>query len=162
MIDNRRNTIMKFDRLMLKQLDEQLKSWNIIKQQPKPRKGWINLIRTALGLSSRQLAKRMAVNQARIMQIESAEPHESITLKTLTKAAEAMGCKVVYSLVPNTTLSDVLKQQARKVAKQRLERVSHSMGLEAQKIPAHKEQEQFEELVKELLENPPKKLWSEE
>lgn len=153
---------MKFERLMLTQLDEQLKSWDAVKQQPKPQKGWVNLIRTALGLSSRQLAKRMAVNQARIIQIESAEQNESTTLKTLTKAAEAMGCKLVYALIPHTTLADVLEEQAKKIAKQRLDRVSHSMGLEAQKVAADKEQEQLEELVKELLENPPKKLWIEE
>ncbi len=152
---------MKFERLMLTQLDEELKSWAAIKQQPKPQKGWVNLIRTALGLSSRQLAKRMGVNQARIIQIESAKQNESTTLKTLTKTAAAMGCKLVYALVPYTTLADVLEKQARKIAKQRLDRVSHSTGLEAQKVAANKEQKQFEELVKELLENSPKNLWTE-
>ena len=152
---------MKFKRLMLAQLDEQLEKWNIVKRQLKPKKGWVNLIRTAIGMSSRQLAKRMKVNQSRIMQIESAEQTESVTLKTLTKTAEAMGCKLVYALIPNTTLSDILEKQARKVARQRLDRVSHSMGLEAQKVVSDKEQEQFEELVKELLESPSKKLWTE-
>lgn len=101
---------MKFKRLMLTQLDEQLKSWHVVKQQPAPKKGWINLIRTALGISSRQLAKRMMVNQSRIIQIEIAEQNKSITLKTLTKAAEAMDCKLVYAFVPQTTLTNILEK----------------------------------------------------
>lgn len=153
---------MKFERLMLEQLDEQLKDWDDLKKRPAPKKGWVNLIRSALGLSSYQLAKRIGVNQSRVIQIEEAEHNQAVTIKTLEKAAEAMGCKLVYGLVPNTSLQNILEQQAKKLAKQRLNRVSHSMGLEAQSIDANKQQQQFNELVRELLEGRPKKLWSED
>jgi len=153
---------MKFEHLRLTQLDEQLKNWDMAKKQAKPQKGWVNLIRTILGMSSRQLAKRMGVNQARVIQIESAEQREAITLKTLAKAAKAMGCELVYAIVPHTTLDDVLKNQAKKLAEKRLGYISHSMGLEAQKVAADKEQQQLENLIKELLNDSPKKLWKEE
>jgi len=98
---------MQFTQLMLDQLDEQLKMWDIIKKQQIPKRGWINLIRTSLGLSTRKLAKRMGVNQPRVVKIESAELNETVTLKTLKKAAEAMGCKLVYGIIPQETLHNV-------------------------------------------------------
>ncbi|MCK4609090.1 MAG: mobile mystery protein A [Gammaproteobacteria bacterium] len=151
---------MNFEHLMLKQLDEQLQDWTKIKTRQPPKKGWINLIRSALGLSSYQLAKKMGVNQSRVIQIETAENNRAITIKTLEKAAEAMNCKLIYGLVPNLSLQNILEEQARKIAKQQLARVSHSMGLEDQSISTDKQQQQYNELVKELLDSRPKKLWS--
>ena len=104
----------------------------------------------------------MGVYQSRVIQIEEAERNKAVTLKTLEKAAEAMGCKLVYGLVPKTSLQDVLEQQAKKLAKKRLARVSHSMELEAQGINAEKQQKLLNQLVKELLEGKSKNLWSEE
>ena len=153
---------MKFNRLMLEQLDEQLRDWDVLKNRPIPKKGWVNMIRLALGLSTYQLAKRMNVYQSRVVQIEEAERKKAVTLKTLEKAAEAMGCKLVYGLIPCTTLHDILERQAKKVAKRILSRVTHTMELEEQGIDAKKMQQQFEDLIKELLEGNPKKLWSED
>ena len=153
---------MKFTKIILNQLDEQLSTWQSSKQQPVPKKGWVNLIRSALGLSGYQLAKRMGVSQPRITQIEAGEVNDSITLKALHKAADAMDCQLVYAIVPKKNLKEILETQARKVAKKRLERVSHSMGLEAQGITKQKQKEQYESLVKELMEGSRRKLWVEE
>lgn len=127
-----------------------------------PKKGWVQLIRSALGLSSYQLAKRMQVNQSRIMQIEAGERNLSVTLKTLKRVAEAMDCQFVYGIIPGDLLLKILEQQAKKVAKERISRVSHSMGLEAQNIDYEKQQKQVEELTQELLNGSLSKLWSDE
>ena len=153
---------MKFDHLMLEQLDEQLRGWDKLKSRPAPRKGWINLIRSALGLNTRQLAEKLGVNQSRVVTIEQAERNTSITLRTLEKTARAMGCRLVYGLVHETSLHTILEQQAQKVAKNRLSRVSHSMGLEAQDVEVKKQKQQLAELIQELLEDSPKKLWRDD
>jgi predicted DNA-binding mobile mystery protein A len=153
---------MKYKHLAIKQLDEQLKDWANIKKQAVPQKGWINLIRSVLGISTRKLAMRMGVSQSRIVHIEDGEMKDTLTIKSLKKAAEAMNCFFVYGIVPKESLREILKNQAMKVAGQQLDRVNHSMSLEDQKIESQKQKGQLEELTKELLDDDPKKLWDKE
>ncbi|MCB1827981.1 MAG: mobile mystery protein A [Coxiellaceae bacterium] len=148
--------------LIINQLESQLAAWKTAKRQLVPKKGWLRMLRSALGLSSYQLARRMAVSQSRVAQLERSEVNGSVTLKSLSAAAEAMNCQLVYAIVPKESLQTILETQARKVAKKRIERVSHSMTLEAQTVSKEKQREQYEALVNELLTGSPKKLWNEE
>lgn len=43
-----------------------------------------------------------------------------------------MDCKLVYALVPNSSLEAAVEAQARKIATRELQRVTHTMRLEAQ------------------------------
>jgi predicted DNA-binding mobile mystery protein A len=69
-------------------------------------------MRDVLGISSYQLARRIGVSQTRVMQYEGAEGDGSIRLATLRRAAEAMGCTLVYGLVPTAPLEDIVLRQA--------------------------------------------------
>ena len=42
----------------------------------------------------------MKVHQPRIVELEKAEAKGNITMQSLERAAEALGCRVVYALVP--------------------------------------------------------------
>lgn len=150
---------MEFQKLALKQLDEQLKVWQKVKKQPKPKKGWINLLRKTLGLSSYQLATFMHVSQPRVVQIEKTEFDHTITLQTLEKVANAMGCKLVYGIVPKNSLQNILEEQGKKIVKARIKSVSHSMEIETQGITKKKQQLQSKQLLQQLLQGSPKKLW---
>jgi len=152
---------MKSEQLMRKQLDSQFKAWGKIKHQPHPKKGWINLIRNALGISTRRLAKLVGVSQGQIVQFEKGELNQTLTIASLQKVADSMGCQLVYGLIPKTNLEDIITKRATEIAKKRVTRVSHSMKLEAQGVDAQTEQAQIKELANELRRGPSKKLWSD-
>ncbi|ACD96277.1 mobile mystery protein A [Trichlorobacter lovleyi] len=124
-----------------------------------PVKGWIRAIREALGMSGRQLAQRLKVSQPRIPRLEQDELTGSVTIKTMQQVAEALDCAFVYALVPRTSLENTLRGQARLVAQDRIERVAHSMLLEAQSLSAEEQQKSLEATINELVREMPKELW---
>lgn len=153
---------MKNRRLLLKQIDQQMKPWRMLRvKQNRPKAGWVRTLRNALGMTTQELAARMGLKQGRVSQLEKAEMHDAITLRSLRSAAHAMHCELLYAIVPQTSLTQVLKAKAQAVASQQMEQVSHSMGLEAQSLTKKQQEEQWAELVKTLLDGPPKKLWRE-
>jgi predicted DNA-binding mobile mystery protein A len=79
-----------------------------------------------------QLASRLGVRPQTVDAIEKSEATGSIQLNTLRRAAEALDCKLIYALIPNTSLEDAVNKRARKLALRDLQRVAHSMKLEAQ------------------------------
>lgn len=100
----------------------------------RPNQGWIRAIRQALGMTAEQLGRRMGITQATLSGMEASEINGSIRLSTLRKAAEAMNCTLVYALVPNTSLEDIVQDQAKKVAAEQLKPVEHTMLLENQSL----------------------------
>jgi predicted DNA-binding mobile mystery protein A len=81
-----------------------------------------------------QLAKRLGVTQRSVQSMEKGEASEGIRLETLRRAADALGCDLVYALVPREPLGETLERQARRVAASRLAACSHSMLLEEQAV----------------------------
>ena len=125
----------------------------------RPVKGWIRSIREAIGMSGRQLAERIQVESSRITEMEKAETHGNITLKSLRRAAEAMECELVYAFVPKTDLDTSLRLQAEKAAKIKLESVRHTMRLEDQGLTVREDAQLLAKTAKEWSENPPRWLW---
>jgi predicted DNA-binding mobile mystery protein A len=144
-----------------RQLDKRLNQlWNTDSLMRPPR-GWIKAIREALGMTTAQLARRLGVSQPRAVTIEKAEKEKSITLATLERAAHALDCRLVYTLVPTTSLDGLVADRARCLAKKRLETTRHSMMLEAQGVDTADEKEQFKRLVKQLIEKAGSDLWED-
>jgi predicted DNA-binding mobile mystery protein A len=89
------------------------KAFPRMKEGAVPRSGWVREIRTALGLSQSQLAKRAGVSRATVQQMERAEAQRRITLASLDKLAAAMDCQVSLAILPRGgTLEDVRRRQA--------------------------------------------------
>lgn len=150
--------------LTIRQLDKQLNEWQLISRRySKPRAGWIKTLRTALSMSAEQFANRLGLSRARINQMENAETHDAITLRTLREAADALGCELVYAVVPkgNSTLETIIKTRAEEIAKERVTRVAHSMSLEAQSVDVNILKKQEEELARSIVEHLNKKFWEE-
>lgn len=99
-----------------------------------PPKGWIRAIRDAIGMSGPQLASRLGMTAQGLVSVERSEAQGRIQLNTLRRAAEAMDCVLVYALVPETSLGEMVEHRARKLALEALNRVSHSMALEDQQV----------------------------
>lgn len=143
-------------KLTCNQLMSQL---NSMKNVVIPSNGWIKTIRTALGMTSMQLAQRCGVSKQRILRIENDEILMKTTLGTLEKIASQLGCKLVYAIVPEKDLLKIIEEQAEKKAIEKLQTVSHSMILEDQEVTTRKHHDQIEILKEELMKNNIKTIW---
>lgn len=70
----------------------------------RPANGWIQAIRTSLGMTSRQLAARIECSQSTLAALEKSEAEDRITLQSLRKVADALDCDLQYVLVPRSSL----------------------------------------------------------
>ena len=92
--------------------------------------------------------------------MEAREIEDSLTLKTLRRVAEALGCRLVYAFVPrNGTLEDWVRQQAYQKASETFRSVDHSMTIEDQRVDD--EQESLEQLADDLLKQLDSSLWDQ-
>ncbi len=74
--------------------------------------GWLRSMRDAIGMPVDEMARRMGVQRWAVHRMERAELSEGIQLATLRRAAEGLGCELVYGLVPKEgTLEDLAAAQ---------------------------------------------------
>jgi predicted DNA-binding mobile mystery protein A len=147
--------------LARKHLERRLAPLRKASELARPPRGWIKAIRYALGMTSAQLGRRIKVAQSRIIRIEKDEVAEAITLKTLRRIAEGLNCTLVYALVPNEPLDEILRTRARAVTEKRLAHVHQTMKLENQALDDRDLQAEREWLVNELMTGDPRRLWNE-
>jgi predicted DNA-binding mobile mystery protein A len=127
----------------------------------RPSRGWIRAIREALGMTTGQLAKRLGVHQPRVIELERGESTGNITVKSLERAAEALGCRLVYTFVPEEPLTDTIRKRASVIADQQLAFVEQTMRLEEQEVSDKAlRNEAHQRLVEKLLRRPAR-LWDE-
>jgi predicted DNA-binding mobile mystery protein A len=72
-------------------------------------------------MTTAQLAKRLGVSQPRAIAIQKAEISGSITLDSLERAAQALDCRLVYTLVPKKPLEKLVEERAGALARKRLQ-----------------------------------------
>ncbi len=127
-----------------------------------PAEGWLRTLRKALGMSGAQLARRMEGSRAQVAQAERHELSGSLTLKSLNTMAEAMGARVVYTLVPNTPgsrVEELLEEQAQSKAAALVRKAGAHMALENQALDSARERFELERLANELLQEMPRDFW---
>lgn len=139
-------------------LDERLASVKPESRLAPPPKGWIRAIRDALGMTGPQFAARLKITPQSVSDIEKSEATGSIQLKTLSRAAEALGCTLVYALVPKTSLEDAVQQRARRIALAALQRVAHTMKLEDQGVGDANLEARIEAYVRDVIKD--RELWA--
>ena len=140
-------------------LDDRLSSLRPTQRYAVPPRGWLRAIRDALGMSGRQLGKRLGITPQSVAELERSETLATIQLKTLRRAAEALDCTLVYALVPNASLAATVEARARKVALRDLARVSHSMALEDQAVRDSDLEERIRAYIEQALRG--RDLWDE-
>ena len=124
-----------FRNLRLKQLDRTLKPFRAAAKNPRPQKGWLRAIREAAGISASEVARTLKTSRQLPVQLEKAEAEDRITLRSLRAAANALGCELVYALVPKAnTLHELVEERARAQAKKHVLGGEHSMALEDQAV----------------------------
>lgn len=125
----------------------------------RPPKGWLRAIRDALGMTMEQYAARLDVKQPRISALEKSEVEETTSLATMRRAAEALGCRFVYAIVPDQPLDQMLREQATRKAEEQLKRINHTMRLESQGMADDDLQQARERLIDDLLRTNQRRLW---
>jgi len=71
----------------------------------KPARGWLRAVREAIGLTQSVVAARIGVKRQSYAQLETAEERGSITIASMNRAAEAMGCELVYFIIPRDSVA---------------------------------------------------------
>lgn len=124
----------------------------------RPRRGWIATLRRALGMPQSRLAHQLQVSRQAVSQLEKREADGSITLSALEQAAEALGGRVIYAVVPDRPLQETLSRRALHLASRITGSVRHTMRLEDQD-PGSDLDRRTLDLAEALLETP-SRLWS--
>ncbi len=83
-------------------------------------------------MSRKDLATRLKVSESSVARLEASERAGTAQLDTLRRAADALGCDLVYALVPRRPLEDMVQEQAHTKARKLLAEVQHTMLLEDQ------------------------------
>jgi predicted DNA-binding mobile mystery protein A len=148
-----------FKNMALDQVQIALDPWSGVNETPPPSRGWVQAIRSALGMTLAQLARRVGVAAPTLAKIERGEQAGTVSLNTLKRVAQALDCDLVYALVPRKPLRQKLRDRAEEIARRRLARVSHSMSLEAQQVSGKARDRQLEQLTREILDKQPRDLW---
>ncbi len=141
-------------------LDERLSGLKPEARFQAPSRGWIRAIRDALGMTGVQFASRLGVRPQTVETIEKSEAAGTVQLNTLRRAAEALDCTLVYALVPNSSLQNAVALRARQIAIHELERVAHTMKLEAQETGDAEFEARVEAYIRDTIRD--RDLWRDD
>jgi len=144
--------------LKLKQLEESIKEKMPIPVEKLGQR--LKDIREALGITQKQLAKRLKVKQPLIARIE--KNVRSCSLETVSKIAGALECEFMGVIASNASLEDIIKERAEIAAKKLLERTFSNMAMEKQMPTADAYKYQFRRYVENFTTHPGPALWEDE
>jgi|SRR5687767_5434181 len=136
--------------LLLRQVEKRLAPLKGLPRKP-PSEGWLHVVRSALGMSSAELARRLGTSRQAIAALEQREKDGSVTLDALSRAADALDCDLVYALIPRSGLKTTIEEQAHLLAKEEIENIAHTMRLEAQGVSPEDTESLIQERVAQLL-----------
>ena len=143
----------------IQQLEDSLRPFHEAARYSRPPGGWIRALREALGMTNRQLAKRVQRRPQTALDLQNREAAQTIRLNSLRALAEAMDCEVIYTIVPKKPLDQVLRDRAELIARRTLRRTVHSMDLERQGLGVREQERAFDREVDRLLAGSRRKLW---
>lgn len=147
----------KLKTLKLKQLSEAVKEGRPVPIEKIGER--LRDIRSALGMTQKQLAKKIKISQPLLSRIE--ESTGSCTLKTIARVASALECGFLGVLISKERMEAMIERQARKKAQALVKRTFANMAMEEQS-PGNKAYEyQLKKLAEELAANPGPELWEE-
>ena len=145
----------------IRHLDQHFESLRPLANVSKPPKGWVRAVRDALGMTTAQLAKRLGISQPSVVELQQSEAGGTITLNTLQRAAAALGCRLVYSLIPNEPLADTVTARAKLIAQRQLGQVQQTMRLENQSVNDKEVNDRLREQLVDKLLRRPARLWDD-
>ena len=146
-------------KLLREQLDNKLSKFKEFAVQGPTTLGWIKTIREALGMTSNDLASRVGVNQSRIIHMEQSEAEGNIKISTIRRVADALEMDFAYAFVPRTSLNEMVRQQAKKIALKKIDRLNHTMRLEMQELSMEEKEKALKDMIDRILIDDLKDFW---
>ncbi len=102
------------DRRMARlRLDEEMKPFRAAGKRANLTSGLLRAVREALGVRLEEISEKAGVKRSTVSDFERREVEQTITMRSLSRMAAGMGCKVVYGVVPlkGKTLEDVAEER---------------------------------------------------
>ena len=100
-------------KLLRKKLDREMRLYRLAGREKNPTSGLLRAMRESLRIPFKEMTERIGVERSGLIGLEEREGTGSITLRSLGRMAEAMGCKVVYGIVPanGKTLEEMAEER---------------------------------------------------
>jgi predicted DNA-binding mobile mystery protein A len=114
-----------------------------------PPRGWVRSVREALGITNVELAARLGKVPQSIEDLQKSEAAGSIKLDSLRGLAEALGCKLVYAVVPPKSFDEMKVEEAALRAQRTVEEVYQSLD-------GHIQRKELERMLKKVFSGKPK------
>ncbi len=86
-------------KLLRKKLDREMRFYRLAGREKNPTSGLLRAVRQALKVPLKDVSARMGIGVSSVFDLEEREATGSVTLRSLGRMAEAMGCKVVYGVI---------------------------------------------------------------
>jgi hypothetical protein len=73
----------------------------------------LRMVRQTLHVPVAEIAEKMGVCKSVVLDLEAREPINTVTLRSMSRMAGAMGCKLVYGIVPQggKTLEELAEER---------------------------------------------------
>ena len=90
-------------------LDREMRPFRHAGRDKNPTNGLLRAVRQVLRVPVAEVAEKMGVCRSVVLDLEARELKNNVTLRSMSRMADAMGCKVVYGIVPEggKTLEDL-------------------------------------------------------
>jgi predicted DNA-binding mobile mystery protein A len=100
--------------LARRKLDKELKYYRWAGREKNPTMGLLRAVRHALGVPAAEMLKELGISPSVLFRLEKSERRGTISLNGLDRVAQAMGCKLIYAVVPRNggTLEDLADDRA--------------------------------------------------
>ena len=148
-------------KLMREQLDRKIELFNEFPLNIVPVGGWIKAIRISIGMTLKQLGKKMNVSMQNINQLEQREREGAITINKLKEFAAVLNMKLIYGFLPNdSSLEKMIEKRATQIATEIVMKTSHNMKLENQENSNERLQNAIKNRATKITDEMPSYLWN--
>jgi len=125
-----------------------------------PSSGWVFAMRQALGMSLKQLGKRMGITAQSVKEIEEREKNGTISINVLKQFGKSLGMRLVYGFIPtDKSLSKIIEKRSIELAEEIVFRTSVTMNLEDQENSKKRIKKAIKEKSEEIIVEMPRYLW---
>jgi transcriptional regulator with XRE-family HTH domain len=100
-------------KLARKKLDVEMRPYRRAGMVKNPTNGLLRKVRQALRVPVAEIVEKMGVCKSVVLDLEAREPKNNVTLRSMSRMAQAMGCKMVYGIVPmgGMTLEELAEER---------------------------------------------------
>ncbi len=100
-------------KILRKRLDEEMRPFRRAGNDKNPTNGLVRAVRQALRVPVAEIMEKMGVHRSVVFELERNELKNTITIRSMLRVADAMGCKVVYGIVPKggKTLEELAEER---------------------------------------------------